>query len=294
MPRPAVPFRSSREGGGAGPSLSRGRPLLRCLDYILAVAGPHHGVGHIADRIAWVLRKMDIGAGGYVVLFGLLFSCGLGVPIPEDIPLLVAGALVGSGHMHLAVAAICAWCGIIAGDCVLYYMGRRFGLNITRLPVIGKHVTKHRIHWTEQRFHRYGVWVVAVGRLFAGIRGAMVVAAGTIKFNFIKFLIADGAAAVVSGGLFLFLGIEFGQNLPKVAEVIHRSGWWILGGLIVFVLGFLAFKFVEAGRRKVEKKAEIHEEIAGGLDPRISKVTVSRGDDATKDRVRRVRLPPPA
>ena len=36
---------------------------------------------------------MDIGAGGYYVLFGLLFSCGLGVPIPEDVPLLVAGAL---------------------------------------------------------------------------------------------------------------------------------------------------------------------------------------------------------
>ena len=30
-----------------------------------------------------------ISHGGYVVLFGLLFSCGLGLPLPEDIPLLV-------------------------------------------------------------------------------------------------------------------------------------------------------------------------------------------------------------
>lgn len=254
--------------------MSWGRPLLSVLSYILLVAGPHHGPGHIEQRIEWVLSKMDIGAGGYFVLFGLLFSCGLGVPIPEDIPLLVAGALVGSGHMHLAIAAVVAWCGIIGGDCVLYYLGRRFGLNITRLPLIGKHVTKERIHKAERLFHHYGIWVVAVGRLFAGIRGAMVIAAGTIKFNFFKFVIADGAAAVVSGGLFLFLGIEFGQNLPKVAQVIHTSGGWILGGVIVFAVGFLIFKVVQGRHHAVEKKAELHEEIAGGLDPRISKVIV--------------------
>src|SRR5947209_19307618 len=111
----------------------------------------------LESKLAWVLSKMDIGVGGYFVLFALLFSCGLGVPIPEDIPLLVAGALIGTGHMHFAVAAICAWCGIIGGDCVLYYMGHRYGLNITKLPVIGKHVTKPRILKTEAMFAQYGI-----------------------------------------------------------------------------------------------------------------------------------------
>src|SRR6185436_18724044 len=163
-----------------------------------------------------VVELMDIGWAGYIVLFGLLFSCGLGMPLPEDIPLLVAGMLVGAGKMHLLPVAICAWCGIIGGDCVLYYLGHRFGLNITRVPYIGKHVSKERIQQAERLFDKYGVWVVAVGRLFAGVRGAMVVAAGTIRFNLIKFLIADGLAALVSGGLFIFLGIKFGQNLHPI------------------------------------------------------------------------------
>ena len=42
------------------------------------------------------------------------------------------------GAAWVAVAAVVAWAGIIGGDCVLYYLGRRFGLNITKLPVIGK------------------------------------------------------------------------------------------------------------------------------------------------------------
>lgn len=249
--------------------------MIYRLYHLLAVPGPHHEVHRIEHTIKWVLSKMDIGSGGYLVLFGLLFSCGVGVPIPEDVPLLVAGALVGSGHMHLAAAAIVAWCGIIGGDCVLYYLGRRYGLNITKLPLIGKHVTKERIFKAERLFDHYGVWVVAVGRLFAGIRGAMVIAAGTIKYHFAKFVIADGLAAVVSGGLFLLLGRAFGKNLTMVAEEIHKYGGWIFAGVAVLLSVFIVTKIIGARKRHIERQAEIHEEIAGGLDPRISKVTVN-------------------
>lgn len=189
-----------------------------------------------------VVQLIDIGWAGYLVLFGLLFSCGLGMPLPEDIPLLVSGMLVGAGRMHLAIVAICAWCGIIGGDCVLYYLGHRFGLNITRVPYIGKHVSKERIVQAERLFDKYGVWVVAVGRLFAGIRGAMVVAAGTIRFSFIKFVIADGLAAVVSGGLFIWLGMKFGQNLHYIETKIHRYGEWVFWGVVLIALG-IAFYY---------------------------------------------------
>ena len=88
-----------------------------------------------------------IQAGGYVMLFGLLFACGLGLPMPEDIPLIIAGALIAKHQMTWAIAGTCAWCGIIGGDCVLYYMARRYGMNITKAPLIGKHVTRERIEW---------------------------------------------------------------------------------------------------------------------------------------------------
>jgi len=184
-------------------------------------------------------RVMEwIGSGGYYVLFGLLFACGLGLPLPEDIPLTVAGIFVGSGHMNLAMAAITCWCGIIGGDCVLYSLGRKYGLNITRLPLIGHHVTKARIERAEVLFEKYGIWVVAVGRLFAGIRGGMVVAAGTIRFNFVKFIIADGLAALVSGGLFIALGMWLGKNMDLLEKKMHefKIGLSIFGVVAAIVL----------------------------------------------------------
>jgi len=84
-----------------------------------------------AERVeAWVTW------GGSLVIFALLFACGLGLPLPEDIPLLVGGYFVGQGKMHLVVLCVLAWCGIIGGDCCLYFLARRYGLNVTRLPLM--------------------------------------------------------------------------------------------------------------------------------------------------------------
>jgi membrane protein DedA with SNARE-associated domain len=188
--------------------------------------------------LAFSLNRVEdwLVAGGYFVLFGLLFACGLGLPLPEDIPLLAAGALIAAGKMHVAVAAIAAWCGIIGGDIMLYHLGKKYGLHITRVPFIGKHVTVERIERAERLFDKYGVWVVAVGRLFAGIRGAMVIAAGAIRFNFVTFLIADGLAALVSGGLWLWLGYWLGSRLQEHMEDIDRWKRHIGAGLLIAIV----------------------------------------------------------
>jgi membrane protein DedA with SNARE-associated domain len=193
--------------------------------------------------MGWILAAISFDrienwliAGGYVMLFGLLFMCGLGLPMPEDIPLLAAGALIAAGKMNLGIAAICAWCGIIGGDIMLYRLGRSYGLQITKVPFVGKHVTVDRIQRVEQMFTKYGVWVVAVGRLFAGIRGAMVIAAGAIRYNFLTFIIADGLAALISGGLWVALGYWLGNRIKDHMADIDRWKHYIAGTVLVVAI----------------------------------------------------------
>ncbi|MDB5911270.1 MAG: hypothetical protein JWP34_5387, partial [Massilia sp.] len=38
------------------------------------------------EHLEEIIRQW-ISHGGYYVLFGLLFACGLGLPLPEDVPL---------------------------------------------------------------------------------------------------------------------------------------------------------------------------------------------------------------
>jgi membrane protein DedA with SNARE-associated domain len=208
--------------------------------------------GHALPVLAWVHFDV-IGhvrhwmhAAGYPVLFGLLLSCGLGLPLPEDVPLLLAGFFVAKGEMSLVPAAVFAWCGIIGGDCVLYSIGRRFGMGIVHVPVIGSHIRTDQIERLHEQFEKYGVWVVAVGRLFAGVRGAMVLVAGTIRFTFSHFLIADGIAAVFSGGMFLGLGYYAGRkfgDLAQIHEAIEQYSLRVLLGLVVAGLIAVAWMY---------------------------------------------------
>ncbi len=205
------------------------------------------------DVLAWLDAEQVVTlleAGSYLLLFGLLFACGLGLPLPEDIPLLAAGVLVARGRMDLLIASICAWSGIIGGDCALYFLSRRYGLNITRLPLIGRHVTRERIERVERLFENYGVWVVAIGRLFAGIRGAMVVAAGVTRFHFTKFFITDGLAALISGGLFVWLGYLFGKNLETLVRQVKKGENLVLIGVIIIVAGIAAYAWWRKRKHK--------------------------------------------
>lgn len=219
-----------------------------------------------------------IAAGGYAMLFGLLLACGLGLPLPEDIPLLIAGALVAQGKMDLVVASIAAWCGIIGGDIILYHLGKTLGLEITKVKFIGKHLTQERIQRLEKMFEEYGIGVIAVGRLFMGVRGAMVVAAGAVRFNFIKFIITDGLAALVSGGFFIFVGHWLGSSLTaeRRKEFTH---WFIIIALVV-LLGALAWFFLRRKRdvERVEKGAAKVDQVAGT----VAKVTHLAGKPPTQ------------
>jgi membrane protein DedA with SNARE-associated domain len=146
-------------------------------------------------------------------------------------------------------------------------LGHKYGMNITKLPFIGKHVTAERIQHVEKLFERYGVMVVAVGRLFAGIRGAMVVTAGTIRYNFIKFIIADGIAAFFSGGLFMLLGHWIGQSLndQKIKEFKH----WFIAGAVVLVCLFIAW-VIWKRRTGTSVSAKIEQKIEQRIEKKIN------------------------
>jgi LPXTG-motif cell wall-anchored protein len=193
-----------------------------------------------------------IAAGGYLVLFLLLFGCGLGLPLPEDIPLMIAGALAHAGHMDLAIAGACAWAGIMGGDVALYHLSKKYGMGVIQLPLLRRHVTQQRIERLEKLFERYGIWVVAIARLFAGVRGAMVIAAGITRYNFIKFFVADGLSALISGGLFMALGWWLHDKLKDSMSDIDQVKHWIMVAAIVLVVGGLGW-YLWRRRRSLQR-----------------------------------------
>ncbi|HYR54969.1 MAG TPA: DedA family protein, partial [Myxococcaceae bacterium] len=67
------------------------------------------------------------GVAAYLVIFGVLVACGLGVPLPEDISLVTGGFLAYLEVANLFVMMGVGFVGILCGDSVIFLAGRRFG-----------------------------------------------------------------------------------------------------------------------------------------------------------------------
>ena len=261
---------------GAGALATVGADATAVADAVWAAGS------HLAARLPEMpeipVKKVEawVEYGGPWMIFGLLFLCGLGLPLPEEIPILAAGYFIAVGRMGWLPVAALAWCGVIGGDCVLYWLGRRFGLNITRIPLIGKHFTQERILKAERLFERWGIWVVAVGRLISGIRGVMCVAAGAIRYNFVKFLVVDGLAALISGGIFIGVGYFLGHKLgdfDKAVDTVEPYVELLLTFILFTLLPLGAYLYIRHRRRRgvsdvaLEKAVEFTEKHEPPIDP---------------------------
>ncbi len=158
---------------------------------------------------------------GYIAIFALLFLSGVGLPLPEDVPLIAAGVAIARRGMTWWLAGPVAWVAMMLGDSALYIIGYSFGRKVLHLPIIGRHLSENRLKRCEDWFERWGIWAVGIGRMFAGIRTAIVITAGTTRFHYLKLLMADGVAAILSGGVFMYLGYWAALHAAKASEVVE-------------------------------------------------------------------------
>ena len=64
---------------------------------------------------------------GYAAVFALLVGAGVGLPVPEEATQIAAGVLAHQQVLELWKVMVLAWCGIVTGDSILFFLGRRHG-----------------------------------------------------------------------------------------------------------------------------------------------------------------------
>lgn len=180
-----------------------------------------------------------IQAYGLWVLFGLVASEGMGVPLPGETALVAAALYAGSTHRIdiLAVIAVAGTAAII-GDNIGYLIGRWLGHPL--LARYGRHVrlTEARLERARDLFARHGGTIVFFGRFVALLRTLTALMAGANHMRWRQFLVMDmlGAmswAALVGGGVYLFgeqarrLSLPLGLLVPAAIAIgmILLAGW---------------------------------------------------------------------
>ncbi len=190
---------------------------------------------------------------GYFAVLFVLIICGFGVPIPEDITLVSGGVISGLGYTNVHIMLVVSLFGVLLGDSTMYWLGRIYGTKILRFRPIRRFLTLERLRMVRSKFEQYGNRVLFVARFLPGLRAPIYMVAGiTRRVSFIRFLLLDFFAAIISVPIWVYLGDLGASNLDWLHEQI-KKGQSIIYILIALLAIYLVWKW-RKGRKKVSKK----------------------------------------
>lgn len=202
-------------------------------------------------------------ATAYVVIFIVLYVSGAGVPIPEEFPLAASGYFIAIDKMSWWGVALNVGGALVLGDLTAYWLGRRFGNAIWKVPPFRWVLTPARFAKVKQRFHEHQGKALFFGRFFAGVRLVTFIFAGITRVRVIKFVIIDALAAMLSAPIFIVVAYLFGQHLESARHAVGRANL-VMMAIVLTVIG-VCWVVWEFKKRRREQTAPLPPELAGEL-----------------------------
>ncbi|HFC7290330.1 TPA: DedA family protein [Neisseria meningitidis] len=178
---------------------------------------------------------------GYAAVFFVLVICGFGVPIPEDLTLVTGGVISGMGYTNPHIMFAVGMLGVLVGDGIMFAAGRIWRQKILKFKPIARIMTPKRYAQVQEKFDKYGNWVLFVARFLPGLRTAVFVTAGiSRKVSYLRFLIMDGLAALISVPVWIYLGEYGAHNIDWLMAKMHslQSGIFIALGVLAAALAW--------------------------------------------------------
>ncbi|HEX8202864.1 MAG TPA: DedA family protein [Isosphaeraceae bacterium] len=192
------------------------------------------------------LAENLIGHLGYLGIVLLLVLGGLGLPVPEEAPIILAAVLSKKGTMWEPLALGACVVGVLAGDFIVYFLGYFYGERVLRLRLTRKFLTKAREEQIKGYFHRHGVKILIMGRFAVGFRTAAYLTAGILRLPMLKLLLTDLVAVALSTPLMFGLGWLFAK---QIEEGLHEAQHWMTIGLVTVVVAWLLYREYKSRQR---------------------------------------------
>jgi membrane protein DedA with SNARE-associated domain len=202
----------------------------------------------------------------YAGIFLVLFMAGLGVPIPEELPIAAAAALASQGIVRWWIALPVCVVAVVAGDVVLYWVGHHWGERILEWRLVRRILTKRRETKLLDSYRRHGVKIVITARHIMGLRAAAFLTAGIAKIPFWKFLAVDGGAALVSVPIGFGLAHVLTDQILHLVRDVQRWDRWLMLLALLAAAGSIAY-LLHRRAKKDRKIAEVLTEPRGEGPP---------------------------
>ncbi len=161
---------------------------------------------------------------GYWAVFVLVGAESVGIPLPGETALIVAGAYAGNTH-HLSpwIIFAVASAGAIIGDNIGFWIGDKGGYRLARRYGHKVRLDEHKLKIGRYLFDRHGPKVVFFGRFVSILRTYAAFLAGTSRMRWRRFLPANAAGGIVWAGIYTFAAYLAGNTLRRLSGTIDLA-----------------------------------------------------------------------
>ena len=220
--------------------------------------------------------------GSYLGIVLFLTLTGIGLPVPEEVPIIAAGVASRAGALHWYYALPACLVGALLGDSLMYGIGRFFGARVLKAhPWWSGFLTDEREKTIEDLIQKHGIKAFFVARFLVGLRSPFYLTAGMLRVKYRWFLFADFVCASVVISAFFALSYAFGDRISGLIHSAERS--LTVAAVAISVLAVVAFFWFRKRRMRMldqnpESLFENRELIFGPAADRIADA-VAHGDN---------------
>lgn len=183
---------------------------------------------------------------GYAAIVAVVVLGNLGLPVPEETILTLAGYLAWRGDLRLWPVLMVGVASASAGDNVAYWLGRSVGGTALRRIRTRLWVSPARLEATQRFVVKHGALAVFVSRFLPGLRFAAGPVAGISGIPPLVFFIANvlGASCYVPivVGVGYAIGRGVGPRLEQLFSTVAAIEHVVLAAAILGTVGALTIR----------------------------------------------------
>ena len=185
---------------------------------------------------------------GLALIFVNVFLEQVGVPLPAEPTLMVAGALSVGGSPSFAAVVAVAVAASLLGDLVWYYAGRFYGLRVLKLLCRISISPDSCVRDTQTRFLRWGAPSLLFAKFIPGFGTIAPPLAGVLHVRLGPFVGYSTLSALVWAGLAAGAGMMFWRQIDWALARLEAMGGYALALVLGALALFVAFKWWERRR----------------------------------------------
>jgi membrane protein DedA with SNARE-associated domain len=192
---------------------------------------------------------------GYYILFVMTFletSAFLGLLVPGESLVGIAGLLASQGLLDIGDVIWIASLGAILGDTVGYFLGKRFGAAF--FLRYGRYIffRKEYLDEAEEFFQKHGGKAVFLGRFVGWLRAFAPVVAGISRMRYPRFLFFNIIGGISWAAGISLLGYFAGSSWEMINRYLGRLGIAaFIGGAVI------TYAYILSARKRHPVKAKV-------------------------------------